>query len=339
MHEMRYLTTAVSLAGCFAIGLSMSGCAADNEEPVAATQTYTPPPPMPELPRVTPIRDLMAEMRIDERIIFPEDRAPNNDPARRALLEFFDGFARGQSNAVQRMVEGLDRRELDAMVKTGQWRSSTEGIVTIEIMQTGQAGSSSMPMAGNPHRELFSKSAVELQRLVDSGEFQEMAKSLGLRDDQIEQIAGLVGTPGWDGLVTDAMQSLAAAPTTASPTLYAGEECVLALFIVDGREQVQLWYYEQAGDRFVFRSAPTPPNMINRLSGTNWIKSWHDIIDREMMLAFQPDERIAPRQQRLDDGDDSSSPSSGPSGPAGPRAPSLPPPPQIEVPKGPGFGG
>lgn len=327
MPEMRHLPIAASLLGCVAIGLSMTGCGSEPETPVVTAPAYTPPPPPPPAPRVTPIADLMAELRIDGRIVLPEDKAPDNNPARKAVLEFFDGFARGDANAVRRMLSPLDQRELDAMVESGQWRRSIEGIDLIELETgpamgsgrgRGQAGSIPNPATMN---------AEDLAAFVRTDEFREMASQAGMTEDQIAQAQAGLMSPEISRQITQMQESLAAASLPTAPTVYAGDQCALALFTIEGELQAQLWYYQPRGDGFEFQSAPTPPNIVNRLSGTNWIQSWHDIIDEEIMLASKPDEDITPPQQRIEDDSAGGGGSGGsPVGPAspGPRGPSGP---------------
>ena len=89
----------MSAAAFCAIVVGLAGCGEDPPPPQApVVQAEPPPPPPPPAPKVTPVADLMAELGIDKRINLPEDKAPDNDPARIALLEFFDAFVRGDDS-------------------------------------------------------------------------------------------------------------------------------------------------------------------------------------------------------------------------------------------------
>ena len=328
----------LSVAACLAAGavvIGLAGCGSEPEEQAAAVPQYTPPPPAPKGPSVTPIEELMAQLRIDSRIMLPEDRAPDNDPARIAVLEFFDGFARGDADAVGKYLSALDRRELEAMVESGQWQETIEGIASIEI-ETGSAGAGAAGAeGGSVAADLLAMGTDDLKRLIESGEFQEMA---GLSDSQYQQLKDMVGTPEFQEYLDEAMETLGALAGPASSAMVAGDQCALAMFTVNGEYQAQLWYYHPQGDGFEFQSAPTPPNMVNRLEGVDWIKSWHDIIAHELMLASQPDERVKPPKRHLDDEDTGSG--GGGVSPSGPSAPSRPggTPPPIKAPRGPGVG-
>lgn len=244
MNPKQSFFTAGALLGALALGLP--GCSGEPEGPPPAP-AYVPPPPAPDVPPTTPISDLMAQLRIDPRVSLPEDYAPDTDEARKAVLEFFDAFARGDSRALARKLSSADQRELQAMVESGEWERTTSKITRIDV-QTGMS------------------------------------------------------TYG---------------------------ECALALFDVAGEFQPQLWYYTISGDSVTFDAAATPPNMVNKLSGTDWIKAWHSILDEERELAARPDTPVQLPQRNLDEGGrEADSQGGGPTGPApgGPTGPASPAP-------------
>ncbi len=130
-------------AGAMAI-LAMAGpggCggSSPDQAPVAAAPPPRPSaPPKPAAPEVTPVSQLMSEFGIDERVMLPEEKAPATTPARRAILEFFDAFARGDEAAVGTMISSVDRTELDSLVGSGSWSRTTSGISQIDV-QSGQS--------------------------------------------------------------------------------------------------------------------------------------------------------------------------------------------------------
>ena len=124
MNRKRNTIVAVGNLACVAVIVAMTGCGSDEPEAVVATYTPPPPPP-PAAPTVTPIHILMSELRIDERVDLPEEWAPDNDEGRRAVLSFFDAFARGDNDVVASMLSTADRMELDALVESGDWNSTT----------------------------------------------------------------------------------------------------------------------------------------------------------------------------------------------------------------------
>ena len=99
-------------------------------------------------------------------------------------------------------------------------------------------------------------------------------------------------------------------------------ECALAVFMVDNRFEPQLWAYEITGDPAAdgaeFDAQPSPPNMMDRLSGDDWITAWFDILGEEMARATAPDEIVEIPSQDFTEEDTGSSsmgtPAGGPGG-------------------------
>jgi len=97
-----------------------------------------------------------------------------------------------------------------------------------------------------------------------------------------------------------------------------GRPTVLAMFVRDGVDEYQMWYYELEAGLATFEAAPTPPGIVSRLSGPidGYIERWHEILDEEMQLASQPDEDIAPLDVNLDEGEDGGAEVGGGGGPS-----------------------
>ncbi|MHC5023667.1 MAG: hypothetical protein ACYTGG_07125 [Planctomycetota bacterium] len=251
MNRNASIAWSVATVAVIAVGLmGPAGCSGSEPEPVAVAPRKPPPPPPPAPPRVTPVEQLMAQLGIDERIVLPEQKAPATDDDRKAVLEFFDAFARGDAQSLGSMLSFLDQAELQALDQSGDFQRTTNGIAEI-LLETGNVN---------------------------------------------------------------------------------GNACVLALFTVDSNYQAQLWYYRGDASGYAFESAPTPPNIVNRLSG-NWIESWHKILEEEIALGMMPDVELDPAALDEEPDDDrrsggrrsGSSPTqptpSGPGGPGGIRDP------------------
>lgn len=74
-------------------------------------------------------------------------------------------------------------------------------------------------------------------------------------------------------------------------------DCALAVYMMnDGTFETQLWSYEiegdPEGDGPVFDALPSPPNMLERLSGNDWIAAWLQILEDELARAMEPDEIV-----------------------------------------------
>ncbi|MHC4414178.1 MAG: hypothetical protein ACYS0G_02720 [Planctomycetota bacterium] len=219
------------------------GCGSEAPPPRAAAP-LPPPRPAPAAPTVTPIDQLLAQLGIDERIRLPEDKAPSNNEERKAVLEFFDAFARGDATALGTMLSRLDRDELDELVRTGAWETTTGQINRVDV-QTGR---------------------------------------------------------GPDG-----------------------QPCALAIFYVADDFQPQLWYYTVDADDAVFDAVAAPPDIMDKLSGADWITAWFGLLEQELALADQPDEEFAAPQKDYSDTTRSESFSAGPDNPFRPsRTPGSP---------------
>jgi hypothetical protein len=256
-----WMTPTVIGTACATVGLLFAGCGSEPEPQTRAPRAAPPPAPR-QAPAsaVTPVADLMVQLSIDERVNLPEDEAPGNNPDRIAVLEFFDAFARGDADALRTMLPLADELELDALIESGAWAETIDGISEIGI-ETG-----------------------------------------------------------------------------AGPY---DEKCALAVFEVDGDFQPQLWYYHSEDEGYQFDAAPTPPDMINKLYGDDWIALWHKILEEELALANKPDEDFDVPTVDLDTSESrgtsfggGSSPGTTPNRPGGPPGRRPPPPPRR--PPGPG---
>ena len=111
--------------------------------------------------------------------------------------------------------------------------------------------------------------------------------------------------------------------TGMSPT---GDDVALGVFMVGENFQPTLWTYQVTGDpslgQATFDAEPTPPNLINRLSGDDWIQAWYMIWGQELARASEMDEEIEIPSQDFTEEEDSNSggmgsPSQGPGGGGG----------------------
>lgn len=123
-----------ALAGTMISMIALTGCG-ETEEPAEETRAAPPPPPPPRdtTPSVASIDSLMEQLGIDRRVAMAEDKAPQREQDRRAVLEFFDAFVRGNDSAVSRVISPLDRFELERLVDSGQWEDTVEDIGRVEL--------------------------------------------------------------------------------------------------------------------------------------------------------------------------------------------------------------
>ena len=118
------------------------------------------------------------------------------------------------------------------------------------------------------------------------GDDRSVGSMLSFTDQQ--SLQELVSSGAWGETTGDEI-----AQVTVQAGRANGLNCVLALFEVGSTYQPQLWYYTSMGSGYQFEAAPTPPNVVDRLSG-NWIESWHELLAEEALLAVTPDVEIEP---------------------------------------------
>jgi len=123
------------------------------------------------------------------------------------------------------------------------------------------------------------------------------------------------------------------------------DRCSLAVFHVGDEFEPQLWTYSAGSTSAEFDSVPSPPNIMNQLSGDDHIAVWYDIVKKELAKADEPDVvlKIDPKdftKVETASSGESGGETPGPTGPSAPggapgkRAPGAP----IKPPKPPGFG-
>jgi hypothetical protein len=117
------------------------------------------------------------------------------------------------------------------------------------------------------------------------------------------------------------------------------EKCALAVLHVSEEFQPQLWSYTVQPAGSTFEAVATPPNVMNSLSGEDWIAAWYKLWQDDLALASKPDEEIVivqrDRSEKTDEPEmteTTGQPTMTPGGP-GKRKPSDTP---IRAPK-PGF--
>lgn len=118
-----------------AAAITMLGACSEEEAQQAApiVQAPPPPPPPPPEPTVEDIASLMKSLSIDERISLPEDLAPKTTEERKAVLLFWNAFAKGDEAAARGMMSDRDATVLKKLVDGGGWAKSTVGIKSIEV--------------------------------------------------------------------------------------------------------------------------------------------------------------------------------------------------------------
>jgi len=162
------------------------------------------------------------------------------------------------------------------------------------------------------------------------GDKQTVSEMIALTDR--EQLDALVDSGKWNQ-ATDKIE-MVELRTGQGPS---GDPVVLALYTVGLEFQPQMWRYGSDRQGYLFEAVPGPPDILNRISGTNLIQEWFNYLEEELALADRPDElfnikvNLAKDSESSGDDDQPSGPIGRPSGPGGggrrpiPKSPKKPP--------------
>jgi len=113
--------------------LFLTACGEDEAPPPPVVRAPVPPPPPPPEPTITSIEELMATLKIDERVNLPEGMAPDTTEKRIAVLKFWNAFAKGDDKYAGANMSKPDQKILADLVKNGSWSQSTGNISSIEV--------------------------------------------------------------------------------------------------------------------------------------------------------------------------------------------------------------
>lgn len=121
-----------------------------------------------------------------------------------------------------------------------------------------------------------------------------------------------------DGSFADAIAEIGSVQLRCGYTP-GGDEAVVAILQTYDDYQPQLWRFtaDEYGSS-KFSSGPTPVNVMDKLSGNDWISSWYQLLDQELAVAMELDEAIQAPIRDLNKGDDAEISGGGGSNPGGP---------------------
>lgn len=139
-HNAKRLLIGSSVLGLAFMNFGLTGCGGGEEEMAQAPRVQRTSSAASEasFARLVSIRDLMGEMGIDKRVELSEDKAPDSTEQRRAVLDYFDSFARGDHQAAGDMMSLADQFELEQLVESGEWKATAEQITEIYV-ETGKS--------------------------------------------------------------------------------------------------------------------------------------------------------------------------------------------------------
>ncbi len=182
---------------------SLTSCS-DPPPPPPPPIAVAPPPPPP--PALTPISELMARYNIDPRVVLPEDRAPDTDPQRIAVLQFFDAFVRGNVSALTPMLSAPDQYQLEQLASTNALEELAKSISKCDV-RCGAHETDHCTLAVFTIGENFQPQLWEYTVSESSSEFDSVATPVKVLD----KLSGSDWITAWYKLLSDE-QALAQKP-------------------------------------------------------------------------------------------------------------------------------
>jgi hypothetical protein len=205
-------------------------------------------------------------------------------------------------------------------VKTVEELMKELGIDSRVVMEENQA----------PDTTEERKVVLEFYDAIVRGDHASLGELLGEADKH--ELDDMVASGDWQRATGDAVKQV----TVQCGSSEMGK-CTLGLFETGAQFQPQLWYYMGTVGDYRFEAAASPPGIVNRLSGSDWIAAWHKILAEELALADQPDDNVGPIQVDLTVRQSDGTSSAGGQGPAkGRRGPGDGPKQAPPSPGGPG---
>lgn len=134
-----------------------------------------------------------------------------------------------------------------------------------------------------------------------------------------------------DGSFQNAISEIGAVEVRSGITP-GGDSAVVAVIQTYSDFHPQLWRFQ--ADEFggaEFSSGPMPLNVLEKLSGDDWVNRWYQLLDEEIAIAMQLDEEVElPQKDLSNDSNANINTGSGPTRPvAPPSRPEVEPPPSF----------
>ena len=116
---------------------TLSGCGDSKPKPKPVAP---PPPPPPPPPKQLDAGALLQTMRADQRIQFPNEKAPSDESVARSVIELATAIIKGDDKAMGNMLVSTGKDVLDSLTTSGAWEEATAKIEAIRVVELSAAG-------------------------------------------------------------------------------------------------------------------------------------------------------------------------------------------------------
>lgn len=153
--KLRHSVVAIGMFGFASLmGAFVSGCKDKKAPPPppppppkAATQAPSessePPPRVVQEP--VQIGPIMAQLKPDQRVVFPQDAAPTDAGIAQAVIKLASSLAKGDSDAMRPMLQDDAKTTLDGLVNSGDWEVATKRIESVRVLKVEQSMAEAEP--------------------------------------------------------------------------------------------------------------------------------------------------------------------------------------------------
>ncbi|MDX2114782.1 MAG: hypothetical protein SFZ24_04065 [Planctomycetota bacterium] len=134
------------VAGLIAGALALSGCGKSESSPQSSSQGAGSPggasmgemdfgEPAPSRPAPS-----LAQLKLHEKVQFPEERFPQSDEAKLAVAAFANSLAAGDMAGLTKRLSARDQAVLQTLVDSGQWEHHLETLKVVRVCVLSESG-------------------------------------------------------------------------------------------------------------------------------------------------------------------------------------------------------
>lgn len=116
---------------------TLSGCGDSKPKPKPVAP---PPPPPPPPPKQIDAGALLQTMRADQRIQFPNEKAPGDESVARSVIDLATAIVKGDDKAMGDLLVSTGKDVLDSLTASGAWDDATAKIEAIRVVELAAPG-------------------------------------------------------------------------------------------------------------------------------------------------------------------------------------------------------
>jgi len=129
------------LLSAVAAGPLVAGCGeSDSEQRAVKPAPAAPTTPTREQPVERQARVDVSKMIADQRVQFPEERAPTDEGLARSIVTLATAIAEGDSERLRGLLDEPAQAVLDSLVEHGEWEQATSGIEIVRVCALDASG-------------------------------------------------------------------------------------------------------------------------------------------------------------------------------------------------------